>query len=93
MARLIRHGRERRTGLLRLEHANRFPVHEQEVVALADGKRDFPQGDSFASGRVKRAVVLHRPPGPGDHPVDLYTGFLFGRHGGDPAEEAPGIVS
>ena len=81
--RLVGDDGERGANLLCLNHAESFPIHEQQVIARAGRERDFAQRDAATSGKVHLLVILNDPAAGRELRVDLLAGQLLRgfRHG------------
>ena len=75
---LLGDARQERALLLGLGDADRFAVHEQEIVARAGFERRFAQGDAASGGWIELLVVLNEPAARGELRVYLLSGVLFG---------------
>ena len=61
MAGLIGYRREERALIFRLYDAERFAIHEQQIIATARFERDFAESNAAGCGRIVLLVILHRP--------------------------------
>ena len=59
---------------LRLEHAERLPIDEEQVVgaAVAWSEDELADGDPAPGDEVDRVGVLNEPTGAAEHGVDLH---------------------
>ncbi len=80
LRRLPLDARQCRAGRLRLDHADRFTIDEQEVVdpPVRRLEDELPDGDAARSGEVHVARVLDRPARGLEHLVDLDPGLVLG---------------